>query len=74
MIKSITKFLNKNKNIVCAVSFLIVLYMLYNELRGNLKENFYKDDDKFKNCMAGYRASNPMSTLDDAMKFCEDLG
>ena len=65
MMKTTTKFLNKNRDTLCVICLLILVVLLVNELTGNIKEQFHElGSPEYLDCKERRKTEQP-NTLED---------
>ena len=71
MMKTTTKFLNKNRDTLCVICLLILVVLLVNELTGNIKEQFHElGSPDYLNCKKRRETAEPNTFKDEIVAFC----
>ncbi len=78
MIKTTTKFINKNRHILCVIVCLVLVILLVNKLStimyGDIKEKFYpQNSEEYLNCINNYAGTNPMRAVVNVINYCKNL-
>ena len=73
MIKTTTKFINKNRHILCVIVCLVLVILLVDKLTGDIKENFICVEDNAVNisqCEERLKITDPIKDDNWNNKFC----
>ena len=75
MMKTTTKFVNKNRYILCIIICLILVILLVDKLTGGIKEKFYQTPsaEAILACINRIAGTNPTKSLIDIIDICNIL-